>query len=142
MTTPRDRLPIVIAAVATGRTYPQAAELAGVSERTVRRLLDAPGVREQVAAERVRLAQEVADALTGLVPAALDRLRRITDVGTDRDAVNAARVIVTEARAWRDAPWAAARLRPFDDADLDRQIVELVAQLRSNDPPIRERLEP
>jgi len=80
----------------------------------VRRRLADPTVRAALDAERTRVAHEVADALTARGRAAVDRLARVMDTGLDRDAVAAARVLLSEARGHREATYVADRLREVE----------------------------
>lgn len=116
-----DRDVVIIAAIATGATQRMAAEIAGCSERTVRKRLATPEVKRSLEVERQRLAEEVADALTGALPCAVRRLVCISSAGADRDAMGAARVLLTEARAWRDAVYVSERLVELEAALLDRR---------------------
>lgn len=120
--TPRiDRDAVIVAAIASGRTWDQAADAAGCSRSVVARRLAVPEIRAAVETERQRLAAQVADALTASVPAAVDRLQRIASTGTDRDAVNAARVLLGESRQWRDHRWVLDRLEAVEDALAERE---------------------
>jgi len=106
---------VLIAALATGATWAQAGTAAGCSARTVGRRLADPTMRAALGAERQRLAEQVADALTGAVTATVTRLAAITEQGADRDAVGAARVLLAEARAWRETAWVTQRLDAVED---------------------------
>lgn len=105
---PRDI--VIVAALACGATHEQAGTAAGCAGRTVRRRLAEPTVRAALEAERTRLASEVADALTGNARAAVERLRRVVDDDADRDAVNAARVLLDQMVKHRDHTWINERL--------------------------------
>jgi hypothetical protein len=115
---------IIVAAVASGSTQAEAAEVAGCSARTVRRRLADPTVRAALDAERTRVAHEVADALIARARAAVDRLARVVDSGADRDAVAAARVLLSEARGHREATYVADRLREVENALFARRLEE------------------
>ena len=114
-TTRIDANAVLVAALATGASHKRAAELAGVSVRTVARRLQDPDIRAALDTERTRLAAEVADAITGSLRGAVARLRAVSLQGTDRDAVQAARVLLIEGRAWREALWVDQRLDALED---------------------------
>lgn len=77
-------------------------------------------VRDALDAERMRLAAEVADQLTGSARDAVGRLRRIVAEGADRDAVNAARVLLDQMTRHRDHAWVSDRLAALEDAAAPR----------------------
>lgn len=101
----RDRK--IVAALAVGMTWEQAATEAGCSKSTVKRRLRRAAVRELLEEERERSAAQVTDVLTRVLPRAVYRLADIVAPGHkptpgDRDAIAAAKVLLAEGRAWRD----------------------------------------
>ena len=105
-----DRDHRIVAAVATGMRQADVADLAGCSTRTVRRRLAAPAVAEALAVERAQRSQVITDLLREQSRGAVDRLHRIIRDGTDRDAVNAARVLLAECRQHREQAEVVTRL--------------------------------
>ena len=107
------RAEIVISALVSGMTERAAAEVAGCSTRTVRRI-KADHLAE-IGLARRQVAERIADALAHRTEEVIDRLHLIGTIGTDRDAVSAARVLLAEARAWRDVAWVVERLEAVED---------------------------
>ena len=120
-TTRIDRDALIVAAIATGSSQEEAATLVGCSRRTVVRRLADPQVQANLQEERTRLGAEIADLLTGSLRAVVIRLRAISSTGSDRDAINAGRVLIGEGRAWRDHAWTDARLDAIEDQLRDQQ---------------------
>lgn len=97
---PQDRL--LVAALASGVGQDSAGAIVGVSGRTVRRRLASnPALREAVREERDALAGQVAGLLVAQAIEAVHRLMQIVNEGNDRNAVQASRVVVAEARQHR-----------------------------------------
>lgn len=95
----------VIEALAHGATYEQAAQTAGVLPATVTRYASDPAFMARVQARRATIATTTAALLTAQTRASIEHLH---DVMTDPQVsdsvrVRAAGLLLTEARAWRDA---------------------------------------
>jgi hypothetical protein len=108
---------MIVAALAVGRTWNEAAAAAGTSRATIARRLRVPEVRRALDTERQRVAAEVSDRLCGVMPAVVARLHHIaTESESERETINASRVLLAEARAWRDHRWLTERLEAVEDA--------------------------
>lgn len=79
----------LIAALAAGRTQAEAAELAGVSERTVRRRLEGAPFRRAVARQRAASLERAAGVLAAMIDEAAATLRAVM---ADPDAPASSRV--------------------------------------------------
>jgi hypothetical protein len=107
---------VIVAGLASGSTHAEAGDAAGCSERTVRRRLADESVRAALAAERERVGQQIADMLSGRAAAAVDRLARVVTEGSDRDAVQACRIVLDMMTRHRDAVYVLDRLAALEDA--------------------------
>ncbi len=95
---------IIAAALAAGRTYREAGEAAGVSERTVRRRLQEPRFAAQVKQEQAMLVKRVADGLAGSALAAVETLQSLLlPASPPVVRCRAAQAILSSSRTWRDA---------------------------------------
>jgi len=100
-------------ALASGAGHREAGEVAGVSERTVRRRLEQSAFQEQVAVQREQLISRTTDRLTGLSGIAVDTLSALVSSDDTPPAVRrrAAMGILATHRVWRDAGEIEDRLR-------------------------------
>jgi hypothetical protein len=106
----------LVVALASGLSHDAAGDLVGISGRTVRRRLAAdPALRDAVQAQRDENACMIADLLVAQAAQAVERLARIIDQGTDRDAVSACRAVLAEARQHRETTVTSERLRDVLD---------------------------
>ena len=110
----RDRR--IVAAVASGARQADVAALAKCSTRTVRRTLTRPEVMTALRTEREAQTAAVVDLLRVQTRGSVTRLERIVREGADRDAVAAARVILAEARAFREQAEVVERLAVVEAA--------------------------
>ena len=96
---------VLVAALATGATQTEAARMAGMSERTVRRRLDEPAFADRVAAERRAVATRTAARITAL--ASRDAVAVLRELMVDANVAPSVRLraalgALTVAPAWRD----------------------------------------
>ncbi len=102
MTTKQDR---AVLALLTCRTIADAAKVAGVSERTLRRWLKQPEFQQALARERAQVFAAVTGRLTRYATAAVDFLYKVmrskNTTPADSVRVRAARVLLTSAIAVR-----------------------------------------
>ncbi len=106
---------MLAAALASGRTHRAAAEAAGMSERTVRRRLEAPEFRARVSAQRTELVNQVADRLVGLAPQAVETMYSLlSDNNPPAVRCKAAQAVLSSSRAWRDASEMDARIQMLE----------------------------
>ncbi len=106
---------ILAAALASGKTHRAAADAAGMSDRTVRRRLEAPEFRAMVSAQRMELVTQVADRLAGLAPQAVETMYSLlSDNNPPAVRCKAAQAVLSSSRAWRDASEMEARIRMLE----------------------------
>ncbi len=96
---------VLVAALATGATQTEAARMAGMSERTVRRRLDETAFADRVAAERRAVATRTAARITAL--ASHDAVAVVRELMVNEDVAPSVRLraalgVLTVAPAWRD----------------------------------------
>jgi hypothetical protein len=112
---------VLVAALAAGATQAQAAEMAGMSERTVRRRLEQPNFAARVVEQRSGLVTQTAARLAGLASSAVDALLDLlaADVApTVR--LRAALGVLEAARVWRECSELEARIAVME-AEVLRQ---------------------
>ena len=85
---------ILASLLATGVTYAEAAEGAGVSVQTVNRRMASPRFREKVQALRARMVESVTGRLVDSMTAATDKLKTLLDDQDARIQLAAARTIL------------------------------------------------
>lgn len=73
----RDRDELIVASLASGATYMQAAKASGVSKATVARRMTEPAFRVRVWEQRERVIDQVRGSLTAAAPAAAVELERL-----------------------------------------------------------------
>lgn len=112
--TDRDRR--IVAAVASGVRQADVARIARCSTRTVRRTLARPEVDAALRSEREAQTAATVDLLRTQTRGSVERLERVINHGTDRDAVAAARVLLSEARAFREQHEVTERLTAVETA--------------------------
>ena len=106
---------ILAAALASGKTHRAAADAAGMSDRTVRRRLEAPEFRAMVSAQRMELVTQVADRLAGLAPQAVETMYSLlSDDNPPAVRCKAAQAVLSSSRAWRDASEMDARIQMLE----------------------------
>lgn len=106
---------ILAAALASGKTHRAAADAAGMSDRTVRRRLEAPEFRAMVSAQRTELVNQVADRLAGLAPQAVETMYSLlSDNNPPAVRCKAAQAVLSSSRAWRDASEMEARIQMLE----------------------------
>ncbi len=96
---------VLVAALATGATQAEAARVAGVSERTVRRRLEETSFADRVAAERRAVATRTAARITAL--ASGDAVAVLRELMVDANVAPSVRLraalgALNVAPAWRD----------------------------------------
>ena len=102
----RGRDPLIVAALAGGATYAQAAETAGVSPATVYRRMADPAFRADVAGERFQVVESIKGRLVTAGPAAVQTLDELASGATSETVrLGAARAILE---------LAVGRRSPFD----------------------------
>src|SRR3954464_15182527 len=94
---------VLVAALAGGATYEDAAKRAGVSERTVRRRLDDPAFKRQVDEARAEMLSQATARLTSAALDAVEALRGLC-WGSDLDFARlaAARAILEVGAKYRE----------------------------------------
>jgi hypothetical protein len=92
---------VLVAALAGGATQADAAAEAGVSERTVRRRLDAPAFRQDLDVARADLVRTSTDRLVAGVGAAIDTLEELMATAPAYVRVRAATAMLDAAHKWR-----------------------------------------
>ena len=105
-----------MAALAGGATYEDAAERAGVSERTVRRRLDDPAFRHRVDAARAEMLSRAVARLTGASVEAVEALRGLLGSGQDFARLGAARAILELGLKLREQLDLAGRVAALEQA--------------------------
>lgn len=68
-----------------------------------------------IAQARREVCERIADALAHRTEQTVERPSSIATTGTGRDAVGAARMLLSEARAWRDSAYVTERLETIED---------------------------
>ena len=113
----------IVAHLAAGATYGEAAVRAGCSKRTVERRMTDPAFRDRVAEARRDALAQTAARLAAVATAAVDALAHLM-LSADADAarVSAARAILTLALPWRGAVEVETQL-----AELRQQVAEINA---------------
>lgn len=109
---------VIIAALAAGRTQKEAAEAAGVTDRTVRARLERPDFRAAVARQRAATLERAAGALAALIDEAAATLR---EVMADEEApatarVHAARTVLQLGRELHERATFEERLAALEEA--------------------------
>jgi hypothetical protein len=84
----------LLMALAAGRTVQEAAQLAGVSERTAYRRLADPEFARQVSAARAEMVERAVGRMSDGMIAAADRLRVLVDSHDERVALGASRSVL------------------------------------------------
>ena len=104
---------IIAAALASGATQHEAGQVAGVSERTVRRRLEQTAFKDQIVSQREKLISRTTDRLTALSAKAVETLSDLVSSDDTPPAVRlrAAMGILAAHRVWRDAGEMEDRLR-------------------------------
>jgi hypothetical protein len=119
--------PVLVAALATGRSHSEIAKLIDRSERTVRRRASEPEVREAVAEYRRDVAAQAAGRLTAMLDDAISAMRAGLD-GTTSESLRAADMIVRNALGvTREVEHQSRR------AALAAEIARLVSEYHSGD---------
>ncbi len=93
----------LVLALARGLTVRQAAQEAGVGERTTHRRLDDPEFRRRVSAVRGELMERACGRLSDAATKAVDVLRELLDSDADTTRLAAARTILQQTVALRTA---------------------------------------
>jgi len=119
---------VLVGLLALGVSQAAAAREAGCSERTVRRRLADPAFVTAVDAERLRIAEQVLDALMIGARAAVRRLHRLVDDDEQpaRVQVAAARALLSSAVSWRDQVELDQRLSAVEAAVAARNTLRAV----------------
>ena len=109
---------LLLAALVGGATHAEAATAAKLGERTVRRRLDDHDFRVQLDAARADLLARTLDRLAAGAETAARRLVELLDADDTPPAVrvSAARALLGEQRAYRDAEEMGARLDALEAA--------------------------
>jgi hypothetical protein len=110
----RDNDDLIIAALANGATHKEAAEAAGVGERTVRRRLHSEGFKQKVRQKRSEIIEAASGKLASKLSKASDRLDELMDTGPPSVALGAARTILEFACKLQDSLDFAARLEEIE----------------------------
>ena len=118
---------VLVAALAAGCTYEDAARQAGVSERTVRRRLDDPGFRKQVDAARGEMISRAVAQLSAAATEAVGTLRELLASELDFARLGAARAILEVGFKYRE------------QLDLAERITALEEQLGQGEQPWKRR---
>ncbi len=106
----------LVAALAAGRTYDDAACAAGCSARTVDRRMTDPMFRRRVQELRAAMFTRTAALLVDAAVEAVAQLRHLMrSADSDPARVSAARALVTLAPVWRDAVEIEARLAELSE---------------------------
>jgi hypothetical protein len=105
----------LIAALAAGAAYADAAKHAGVSERTVRRRLDDPAFKREVGAARDAMVSQAVARLSAATTAAVDALRALLDSPLDFARLAAARNILELALKFREHDELSARVAALEE---------------------------
>ncbi len=114
---------MIVLALASGLTQVQAAERAGVSERTVRTRLADPAFKQRVTEARADMVERTMAALTASSVAATQTLHQLLDAESENVRLGAARSLIE----------LAAKLR--ESYDLEARIAALEAQAQTAQPP-------
>jgi hypothetical protein len=88
-------LDVVVTALGRGRTQREAAALAGISERTVRRYLDNPEVRARLSKEREAVIQQGFGAVANHFADAVETVARLLRSDEQRVQLQAARTLMS-----------------------------------------------
>ncbi len=106
----------LVAALAAGRTYDDAASAAGCSARTVDRRMTDPMFRRRVQELRAAMFTRTSALLVDAAVEAVAQLRHLMrSADSDPARVSAARALVTLAPVWRDAVEIEARLAELSE---------------------------
>jgi hypothetical protein len=107
----------LIAALAAGATQDAAAEIAGVTARTVRRRLENPDFVERLCDERSALVERTCSRLLGLTEQAVTTLADLLADGVGESIrLRAAMGLLDAARTWRDVGEVEERVRTLEAA--------------------------
>ena len=108
---------MVIEALATGSTYREAADLAGVSARTVRRRMEGVEFTARVARRRAEFLNTVTGRLAAMPDLAVDALQVALLAGTTTERLRAADMVLAQSR------------RFTADTDVSQRLVAVEARL-------------
>src|SRR3954464_8575927 len=106
---------VLVAALAGGATYEDAAKQAGVSERTVRRRLDDPAFKRQVDEARAEILSQATARLTGAALDAVEALRGLLGSELDFARLGAARAILEVGAKYREQLDLAERVAALEE---------------------------
>jgi hypothetical protein len=112
---PRKDDEIIVGALALGKTYPQAARIAGVGERTVSRRMQDPAFAQRVRAARAAAAAENAAELAALMPKAIGVLGDLLYDAESGIRLRAAQVVFKVGLEYRERAELEERLRILED---------------------------
>ncbi len=110
----------VIEALGSGTTHQQAADLLGVSSKTIQRTLADPTIRARVAARRRERMEEITGLLIGASDSAIAALVEVARDGPPRDRVAAAIQLLRLGRQF------------YSDDLLEGQVLDRIAALESD----------
>ncbi|MEX2374898.1 MAG: helix-turn-helix domain-containing protein [Dehalococcoidia bacterium] len=114
---------LLVDALAAGWSYPEAAEVAGCSERTVARRMSEPAFARQVAERRAEHLVSMAGRFSTLTSRAVEVIEQLMEEGSERTRLASARLVVEWAAKLRhaeDLAVAVAEIRQhlgLDDSD-------------------------
>lgn len=109
--------PALVAALAAGATYAEAAARAGVSERTARRRMDDPAFRAALDDARAEVVSRAVDRLSATATDAVDTLAALLDPGVPPPTrLGAARAVLELGSRLREEHDLAARLGALEEA--------------------------
>ncbi len=101
MSRPRKADDLLLVALSQGKTHAEAARIADVSERTVRRRLEDPEFATRVEHRRAEVTAAAAGQLAGLYGKAIGALSDLLDHGDDPLRVRAAQIILRSVLEFR-----------------------------------------
>jgi len=107
---------LIVAALATGKSYPAAAAEAGVSPRTVRRRLQEPAFAERVARARTAYVDQTTAQLHAASASAVSVLRELLAAESLPIRMRAAIALLQVAPRWRDEAELERRLQQVEAA--------------------------
>lgn len=97
---PRNEL--IVAALAEGSTYKEAARLAGVNPKTVQRRMSLPAFAQAVAERRSERMGAIAGRLAQLTTAGMDTIADVLEHGTPQERLRAARMTLDYGGRYHD----------------------------------------
>jgi hypothetical protein len=112
---------VLLAALAAGASYVDAAKQAGVHERTVRRRMDDPDFRRQVDQLRGEVVARAVAMLSSASVEAVETLRRLLGSEMDFARLAAARSILELGAKYREAEDLAVRLEVLEQRLAEQQ---------------------